>query len=186
MNSMLVRFCLAVFFLGAPPAGSAASKSFFEHQAESIGGKAVKMSEYKGQVVLVVNTASRCGFTGQYKDLQSLYEKYKSRGFVVVAFPSNDFAAQEPGSNSDIKKFCDLNYKVRFPMMAKGKVIGPDKQPVYRFLVENSPVKGEVSWNFEKFLVDRQGRVVGRFDPAVSPGDPKLVTQLETLLAARK
>lgn len=181
-----VRLAFLVFVLIVTPGSWAAPASLFDYSAEGITGKPVKLKTWKGQVALVVNTASRCGLTGQYKDLQTLYDKYKARGFVVLGFPSNDFGAQEPGSNQEIKKFCDLNYKVKFPLMAKGKVTGPDKQPVYRFLVDNAPVKGDVSWNFEKFLVDREGRVVGRFDPSVSPVDPKLLAQLEALLGATK
>ena len=170
----------------AQPAFAASAASFYDLAGEGINGKKVSLSEFRGNVTLVVNTASRCGFTSQYKELQEIYDRYKSKGFVVIGFPSNDFAGQEPGSNAEIKKFCDLNYKIRFPMMAKGKVIGSGKQPAYEFLTRNAPVKGEVSWNFEKFLIARDGRVAGRFDPATSPLDQKLVTKVEALLADKK
>jgi glutathione peroxidase len=166
--------------------GSLGNAGLYGFSVESINGKKVDLNEYKGKVALVVNTASRCGFTEQYKDLQGTYEKYKSKGFVILAFPSNDFAMQEPGSNAEIKKFCDLNYRVKFPMFAKGKVLGPAKQPVYKFLTEGKKFGGEISWNFEKFLVNRDGEVVARFDPAVSPADPKVTGRIEELLSPGK
>lgn len=179
-------YTLASTAHGAKVHGPEVHAGFYDFPAEAIDGKKVELKGYKGKVALVVNTASRCGFTEQYKDLQATYEKYKSKGFVVLAFPSNDFAMQEPGSNAEIKKFCDLNYRVKFPMFAKGKVIGPAKQPVYKFLTEGKKFGGEISWNFEKFLVNKDGEVVARFDPAVSPADPKVTGRIEELLSPGK
>jgi|GEM_PF-99871 len=161
------------------------STDLYNFSAESIDGTLVPLSKYKGNVALVVNTASRCGFTEQYRDLQAVYEQYKSKGFVVLGFPSNDFSMQEPGSNKEIKKFCDLNFKVKFPMFAKGKVLGPSKQPVYGFLTSGKKFNGEISWNFEKFLVNRRGEVVARFDPVVQPMDPKVTKRIEELLSTK-
>lgn len=166
--------------------GAKGNAGLYDFSVEAIDGKKVDLSGFKGKVAMVVNTASRCGFTDQYKDLQATYDKYKSRGFVILGFPSNDFAMQEPGSNAEIKKFCELNYRVKFPMFAKGKVLGPAKQPVYKFLTEGKQFAGEVTWNFEKFLVNGKGEVVARFDPAVSPVDPKVTGKIEELLSTRK
>jgi len=184
-------FGTAVFFVLFATAGLAAqgresSRGFYDYSVESIDGKSIELKQYKDKVALVVNTASRCGFTDQYKELQSLYDKYKTKGFVVLGFPSNDFAMQEPGSNAEIKKFCALNYKVKFPMFAKGKVLGPAKQPVYQFLTGGKNFGGEISWNFEKFLVNRNGQVVARFEPAVSPLDQKVTASIEGWTAASK
>jgi glutathione peroxidase len=164
----------ALFFLviAAPVFGAA--EGFFALEAKSIDGKPTKLSQYAGKLTLVVNTASECGYTAQYKDLQALFDKYKKQGFVVLGFPSNQFGGQEPGSDAEIKKFCEKNFKVAFPMFAKGDVKGESKQPVYQFLVEKSPLKGEVDWNFEKFLVNEKGEVVGRYKSKVTPLDSAL------------
>lgn len=162
-----------------------AAKGFHDYSVPSIDGKEVKFLEFKGHPVLVVNVASKCGFTPQYKGLQVLYEKYKSRGFLVLGFPSNDFRQQEPGSATEIKSFCQLNYGVTFPLFEKNKVTGADKQPLYQFLTENSPkgAEGEVGWNFEKFLVDGEGRVIGRWKSKVEPESPDIQGAIEKLLA---
>jgi len=132
---------------------------------KSIGGKEFKADSLTNKVVLVVNTASRCGYTPQFKDLQALYQKYQDKGLVVLGFPSDDFN-QDPGSNQEIAKFCEVNYGVKFPLMAKGSVKGDGAQPLFRQLTQASPDKGDVQWNFEKFLVSRDGKVVARFRSA--------------------
>lgn len=132
---------------------------------KSIGGKEFKSDQLTDKVVLVVNTASKCGYTPQFKDLQSLYQKYQDKGLVILGFPSDDFN-QDPGSDKEIAKFCELNYGVKFPLMAKGSVTGDKAQPLFRQLTKVSPEKGEVQWNFEKFLVSRKGKVVARFRSA--------------------
>ena len=158
---------------------SVAAANFFELSAPGIDGKSEALSKYKGKTILVVNTASECGFTPQYKGLEELYNKYKGRGLVVLGFPSNDFGAQEPGSNADIKKFCDLKFHVTFPMFSKDVVKGTKKQPVYSFLTKDGE---EISWNFEKFLVDKSGKVVGRYKSKVTPESPELTSKIESVL----
>jgi len=148
---------------------------------KTITGHDSSLADFHGKVVLIVNVASQCGFTPQYKDLEVLYEKYKDRGFVVIGFPANNFGSQEPGTNEDILKFCSTTYSVTFPMMAKVSVKGDDKHPLFKYLTEESPVTGEVKWNFSKFLLDRQGNLVARYPSETKPLDPKLTGRIETL-----
>ncbi len=150
--------------------------------ADSIDGKPVDLSQYKGKVVLIVNTASKCGFTPQYASLQSLYEKYKDQGFTVLGFPSNDFAWQEPGSNEDIKEFCDLRFKVKFDLFSKVKVKGKDAHPLFRYLTSASGFEGDISWNFNKFLIGPDGRIAARYGSRVDPLDAEVTAKLESLL----
>lgn len=161
------------------------TRSFFDLRATSITGEVINFSEYSGKVVLCVNTASNCGFTGQYKDLEELYQSYKERGLVVLGFPSNDFGGQEPGSNSEIKEFCDFKYRTTFPMFEKSPVKGAQKQDVYKFLCEESPdeFKGDPGWNFIKFLISKDGAVVGRFSSMTSPSSKKLKSAVENALS---
>ncbi|MBO9665304.1 MAG: glutathione peroxidase [Bdellovibrio sp.] len=135
-------------------------------------GKDVSLEKYKGQVILIVNVASKCGFTPQYKGLEELYEKYKDKGLVVLGFPSNQFGAQEPGSNEEIQSFCSLNYGVQFPVMAKVNVNGSDASPVYQWLKQSAPgIFGTemIKWNFTKFLIGRDGQVIKRYAPNEEP-----------------
>lgn len=153
-------------------------------QAKSIDGKSVSLEQYKGKVALIVNTASKCGFTPQYKALQALYDKYKDSGFVVLGFPSNDFLRQEPGGNAEIKKFCELRYGVTFPLFEKGPVKGKDTQPVFKHL-KSTPIggkDGEIGWNFTKFLIDQDGRVAARFGSMTKPDSAKITSKIEALL----
>lgn len=146
--------------------------TLYELHPRSIDGDAVEMSTYKGRVLLIVNVASRCGFTPQYAGLQKLYEKYKDRGFAVLGFPSNQFAGQEPAAEAEIKSFCQTNYGVTFPMFAKIDVNGPNADPLYAFLKKARPgLLGteRIKWNFTKFLIDRDGRVIRRFGPQEKP-----------------
>jgi glutathione peroxidase len=152
-------------------------------EARRLDGPTEALARYRGQVLLVVNTASRCGYTPQYAGLQALYEQYRERGFTVLGFPSNDFAGQEPGSDSEIRAFCRSNYGVEFPMFSKVRVKGDDAHPLYRYLTSlPEPLGGPVEWNFQKYLVDRSGRVVARYAPRVRPEDPRLVAEVERLL----
>ena len=172
-------------FLGLQPtAANASLPSFFTLKAKGIDGQTIDFSQYAGKVVMVVNVASRCGFTSQYKELQELYLKFKDRGLVILGFPSNDFGQQEPGSDQEIKSFCDLNYKVTFPMMTKGPVKGDQIQPVYKYLtVDAGPgMGGAVLWNFEKFVINRQGKPIERFRSQTSPTNEKVVNLIEKLL----
>ena len=166
---------------------------------ETIDHHAASLGDYAGKVLLVVNTASKCGLTPQYEGLEALYKRFRDRGLVVLGFPSNDFAGQEPGSNEEIAGFCALNYSVDFPLFSKLTVVGPQKHPLYAALIAAQPgavdsesfrekLKGfnvtpnaapEVLWNFEKFLISRNGRPVARFSPDMAPGDPKLVAAIE-------
>jgi glutathione peroxidase len=135
-------------------------------------------------VVLLVNVASRCGFTPQYSALESTYEKYKDKGFVILGFPANNFGSQEPGTNAEIKTFCQSKYSVTFPMYGKVSVKGDDQTPLYSYLTKdaNPAVKGDIKWNFTKFLVDRNGKVVARFEPDVTPDAPQVTAEIEKLV----
>ena len=159
-----------------------ASGSIFELKATNIDGSEVSLSNYKGKVLLVVNTASRCGFTPQYKSLEKIYKKYKERDFVVLAFPSNDFRQELP-TDEDIKEFCEA-YELSFPIFAKGKVKGFEKQEVFKYLTEDSNGRsiGEIRWNFEKFLVSREGKLVKRFRSSVDPSQDEISIAIESLL----
>ena len=154
-----------------------AASGVYSFTLNSIDGKPTPLADYKGKVVLLVNVASQCGYTPQYSALESIYEKYKDQGFVILGFPANNFGAQEPGTNEEIKTFCTRKYSVTFPMYAKISVKGADQAPLYAYLTkETGPgISGEIKWNFTKFLVDRNGNVVQRFEPAVTP-DSKDVT----------
>lgn len=155
---------------------------FYDYKVKSISGEEVSMSEYKGKVVLIVNTASKCGFTKQYEGLEELYEKYKDQGFVILGFPCNQFGAQEPGDNEEIKNFCTSTFSVTFPMMSKIDVNGDDADPLYKFLKkEKSGILGDdIKWNFTKFLIDREGNVVDRFASQKTP--KALEKEVEKLL----
>lgn len=159
--------------------------SFYEISAKLAVGENIEMSKYRGTVVLVVNTASLCGFTPQYQELQRLYEKYQSQKFVILAFPSNDFHEQEPETNEKIVEFCREKYGVQFPIFEKQPVTGQQKQVIYRYLTEQTQddFKGEILWNFEKFLIDRRGNIRARYGSITNPLSSRLVTKLEELLA---
>lgn len=166
----------------AEPAETAPA-SLLELEAKRLGGPSETLSNYRGQVLLVVNTASQCGLTPQYAGLQDLYDLYQERGFSVLGFPSNDFGNQEPGDAREIGAFCRSNYGVEFPMFSKVRVGGKDAHPVYAFLTSRPPpVGGPVQWNFQKYLIDRNGEVVARFAPATGPMDPRIVEAVERLL----
>ncbi|MBX7106812.1 MAG: glutathione peroxidase [Gemmataceae bacterium] len=155
---------------------------------KSLDGQDVDLSKYKGKVVLVVNVASECGLTGQYKPLQRLHEKYKDQGFVVLGFPCNQFGSQEPGSAEEIKTFCTKNYGVTFDMFSKVDVNGDNAAPLYKTLTATATKPagpGKISWNFEKFLIGRDGQVVARFNPRTEPSDEQVVTAIESELAKK-
>jgi glutathione peroxidase len=159
-----------------------------DFKVKDIDGKDVNLADYKGKVVMIVNVASKCGFTPQYKALEAVYEKYKDQGFVIIGFPANNFKSQEPGSNEEIKQFCSDKYNVTFPMMSKISVKGDDKAPLYKFLTEEPTAgdfKGDISWNFNKFLVDRNGQVFARFASPTKPDDAQVTGAIEKALAAK-
>ena len=161
---------------------AAPAASIYDIPLKKIDGSSTTLKEFKGKTLLIVNTASECGYTPQYKGLQAIYTQFKDKGLVVLGFPSNDFGGQEPGSNQEIKKFCELKYKTTFPMFEKNPVKGTSKQPLYQFLIANAKNHDEVGWNFEKFLVDRSGRVAGRFKSSVDPESDALKAAIETEL----
>ena len=149
----------------------------------SLDGKPVNLSRYAGNVVLMVNVASECGFTPQYEGLQALHKRYAAQGLRILGFPSNDFGAQEPGSNAQIAEFCKKNYGVEFDMFSKITVLGADKAPLYRQLTATPRFSGEVAWNFEKFLIGRDGQVIGRYKSAVEPLSAEITRAIEAALA---
>lgn len=162
-----------------------AASNVYDFTLPSIDGKPAPLSAYKGKVLLLVNVASQCGYTPQYKGLEALYEKYKGRGLVVIGFPANNFGGQEPGTEAEIKTFCSRTYHVTFPMYSKISVKGSDKAPLYEFLTgtnANPTTAGEIGWNFTKFLVDKNGKVISRFDSKVEPESAELVSAVEQAL----
>jgi len=161
-----------------------AGSGIYGFTLNSIDGKPAPLAEYKGKVVLLVNVASQCGYTPQYSGLEATYEKYKDQGFVILGFPANNFGAQEPGTNEEIKTFCTRKYSVTFPMYSKISVKGTDQAPLYAYLTrETGPgIEGDIKWNFTKFLVDRDGKVVQRFEPAVTPDSKEVTAAIEKQL----
>ena len=159
--------------------------SIYDFTLKDIDHKEVNLGQYRGKVVLVVNVASRCGFTPQYEGLQRIYLKYKDRGFVILGFPANNFMAQEPGTDEEIKTFCSAKYSVTFPILSKISVKGEDIHPLYKFLTSketNADFGGDIKWNFSKFLVDKSGKIVGRFEPAVKPESDPVIQAIEKAL----
>lgn len=164
-----------------------ADSSFYALEARSLEGDLVEFSQYKGKVLVVVNTAVHCGFTAQLSDLQKLYEKYQDQGLVVLGFPSADFSEKEKESDKQVKKFCRKRYGVSFPMFSKDRVVGPKKQAVYKFLTEEGAkkFKGEIGFTFEKFLIDRKGKIRDRFGSFTNPNGMKMTDAVEALLAEK-
>jgi len=163
--------------------------SILDFHLKDIDGKDVDLSRYKGSVLLIVNTASQCGFTPQYKDMEAIYEKYKDKGFEVLAFPANQFGKQEPGTNEQIKDFCSSKYKVSFPLFSKIVVKGEGIDPLYEFLTSdktNPKYSGNIPWNFTKFLVNRKGEVIARFQPKDNPSSQAVTQAIDKALAEEK
>ncbi|MDF1666639.1 MAG: glutathione peroxidase [Planctomycetota bacterium] len=152
---------------------------------KSIDGKAVKLSKYQGKVILVVNVASNCGFTPQYSELQKLHKKYGSKGLAILGFPCNQFGRQEPGSEAEIKKFCESKYNVEFDMFSKVDVKGSKQSDLYAYLTKNSKKTGNVRWNFEKFLIGRDGKIIGRYKSGIAPNSKTLIGAVEGALAKK-
>jgi glutathione peroxidase len=174
----IAALTLVQVVLGAAP-------SLYEIPVKDIDGKQTSLSAYKGQVLLVVNVASKCGFTPQYKALEAVYERFKDKGFQVLGFPCNDFGAQEPGSNQEIKTFCSSEYNVTFPLFDKLHVKGAQQHPLYAALTgKSSPFPGDIGWNFGKFLIGRDGKIIQRFDSKVTPDSPAVIAAIEAALAA--
>jgi len=161
---------------------AAAITSIYDVTMDGLDGQPYAFAQLSGKVVLLVNVASRCHFTPQYQALEALYQRYKERGLVIIGVPANDFFGQEPGSNLEIQQFCSATYHVTFPMMAKVRVTGEERCPLYRYLTTASPRPGAIGWNFIKFLVDRQGQVVERFGSFTDPDDHAVIALIEKLL----
>jgi glutathione peroxidase len=181
------KFALILMLCVACGSLAAQTKSIYDFTMKSIDGQQVSLGSYSGKVVLVVNVASKCGFTPQYAGLESLYTKYKDRGLVIVGIPANNFAQQEPGTDAEIKTFCSNKYNVTFPMMSKVSVLGDDKTPLYVFLTDktaNPQIGGDIKWNFTKFLFDRSGKPVARFEPNVTPDSPQVTSAIEAALGS--
>lgn len=171
--------------LNPSPIAAPKERSMYEFTMKNIDGHDVRLDAYRGKVAMIVNVASKCGLTPQYEGLQALYDRYKDRGFVILGFPANNFMGQEPGTEKEIKEFCNLKYNVSFPMFSKISVKGADQHPFYTYLTnaESDPkFAGDITWNFEKFLADRDGNIVARFSPKTTPEDPELVNTLESVL----
>jgi len=179
--SLILTLCLACASLAAQ------SKGIYDFTMKSIDGQQVSLGSYSGKVVLLVNVASKCGFTPQYAGLEALYTKYKDKGLVIVGIPANNFMSQEPGTDAEIKTFCTNKYNVTFPMMSKISVKGDDKTPLYVFLTgkDTDPqFGGDIKWNFTKFLFDRSGKPVARFEPNVTPDSPQVTAAIEAALGS--
>ncbi len=181
----LILFILGIFIflsLYSSPVHAQESNDIYEFDVQDIDGNSVSLSDHEGKVLLIVNTASRCGFTRQYKPLEELYQKYKNQGFVVLGFPANNFMNQEPGTNEEIKNFCSLTYKTTFPLFSKISVKGKDIHPLYQYLTTQDKFPGDITWNFNKFLIGKDGKVAGRFSTRTDPLDSKVVLAIENQL----
>ena len=181
---------MALFFgraggAGANGVGKGTAKTVYDFTLKDSKGRDVKLDEFRGQVVMLVNVASKCGYTPQYEGLQKIYERYKNRGFTILGFPANNFGAQEPGTDEEIQEFCRINYGVTFPVFSKISVKGDDQHPLYKYLTgreTNPEFAGEIKWNFNKFLVGRDGRILARFDSGDKPEDAKVTQAIEQAL----
>ena len=186
--ALLFSSFLAIFAqkpMNAQTTGPEKQAAIYDLTMTSIDGEPIPLSTYKGKVLLIVNVASHCGHTPQYKDLETLYEMYKERGFVILGFPANNFGSQEPGADAEIKEFCTRNYAISFDMFSKISVKGKDQHPLYAYLTSeksNPAFAGEVGWNFQKYLVDRKGNVVGKFVSRVGPLSSELTSAIEVAL----
>jgi len=183
-------FFLSFMFLAAGVAMAETNpvKNVLDFSMKSIDGREIALNQFQGKVLLLVNTASKCGFTPQFKALEAIYKRYMDQGLVILGFPANNFFGQEPGTDKEIKDFCMINYGVSFPMFSKISVRGKNIHPMYKFLVEkesNPKFAGKIAWNFTKFLVDRQGNVVARFEPKKVPDDPEVIGAIENALQGK-
>ncbi len=175
---------MALFSAGAHAQSGA---YVLDYSMNRIDSSVQDLAQYKGKVVLMVNVASRCGLTPQYEQLEAIYREYKDDGLVILGFPANNFGAQEPGTNAEIQEFCSENYEVSFPMFEKISVAGDDKHPLYQELAgQPEPLGGDPTWNFTKFLVDREGNVAARFEPRTRPDAPEVIAKIEGLLGVSK
>ncbi len=167
-------------------AAAASAESLYDIPLKDIDGRKTSLSEFKGKVLLIVNVASKCGFTPQYQGLEELYQNHKNEGLVILGFPCNQFGSQEPGSNEEIKEFCSTKYNVTFPLFDKVEVNGPNRHGLFKALAgEESPFPGDIKWNFNKFLIGRDGKILNRFEPKTKPDAPELVDAVKAALATK-
>jgi glutathione peroxidase len=183
LYALVLTTLLAVSSAAPISAAESPCPPVLDHKLANLQDVPVSLCQFQGKVLLVVNTASECGYTPQYDGLEKLYRRYRDKGFVVLGFPANDFGGQEPGSNKEIAQFCRLNYGVTFPMFAKTSVVGANANPLYRALAARTGKPPH--WNFHKYLIDRAGQPVAAFESAVEPADPRITVHIEKLLAAR-
>ena len=184
ITSITILFAATISAKTNPPANGESSGNIQDITVKDMNGKDVKLSDYKGKVLLIVNVASKCGYTKQYAGLEAIYEKYKAQGFELLAFPCNDFGGQEPGTNEEIVEFCSNTYNVKFKLFDKIKVLGSETAPLYARLTNNKNVEqGIVKWNFEKFLIDKEGNVVNRFRSKVTPESEEITKAIEAELS---
>lgn len=176
MKALLI-LCTTLLF-----SGLSGDQTIYDFTMKSIEGEEIPLSQYKGKVVLIVNVASKCGYTPQYEELQKLYEQYQDRDFVILGFPANNFMGQEPGNDEEIQRFCRENYGVTFPMFSKISVKGDDQAALYQFLTNNETVGGKVKWNFQKYLINKNGKPVKKFSPDEKPLEDNIVSSIEKLL----
>jgi glutathione peroxidase len=189
-TSLLLSLAIAALAFAVPAvAADGPMKSPLQATLKAADGKPYPLAQHLGQVVLLVNVASKCGLTPQYNGLEALYDKYKDAGLVVIGVPANNFNGQEPGSNEEIQAFCKSKYDVSFPVLAKVSVKGDDIDPLYKYLTTASPKPGDIGWNFAKFLINRKGEVIDRFEPKMKPDDATVIAAIESALkdaAAKK
>lgn len=190
MNLLTISACVLAAIAGVAmaadaPATQPASQpaSIYDFTLNDIDGKPTPLAQYKGKTLLIVNVASKCGYTKQYADLEKLYEQYKDKGLVILGFPANNFMGQEPGSDLEIKQFCTSRYNVSFPMFSKISVKGKDIHPLYQYLITHAPTDGDISWNFEKFVITPDGRIAGRFKSKVTPLGDELTHSIQASMA---
>jgi glutathione peroxidase len=182
-SAMKTIGCVAVLFLMTTLLHAS---SIYEIAVKDIDGKDTTLNAYNGKVILIVNVASQCGFTPQYKNLEAVYEKYKDQGFVILGFPCNQFGSQEPGTDEEIKQFCTSKYFITFPLFDKIEVNGANRHPLYELLAgKDSPFPGDITWNFNKFLIGKDGKILKRFDSKIKPDAPEATAAIEAALAAK-
>jgi glutathione peroxidase len=183
---LLVALSISISFAFAgddPKKESNPVPPVLDFKMKSLAGEEVDLSQYQGKVIMMVNTASKCGYTPQYKDLEALYKKYQDKGLVVLGFPADNFGHQEPGTDKQIAEFCEKNFGVTFPLFSKVSVKGDDQVPLFKLLTTQAPDKGDVKWNFEKFLISRDGKIVNRFRSKVNPSSEEVAKAVEQELA---
>ena len=188
MNKLIAATVVALFAIGTLSSQEIIKNMdapIYGFTMKTLEGKERSLADFKGKVVMIVNTASFCGYTPQYKDLEAVFKQYKDKGFVVIGFPANNFGKQEPGKDEDIATFCERNYGVSFPMFSKISVKGDDIHPLYKYLTTETQFKEEIAWNFTKFLVDKNGNVVSKFASKVKPTEKEVITKIDELLTQK-